>query len=256
MRAASACGEGTVARTRSITDADDQHVEHGADPGPLAQRDPQHQHREAGDDRPRPDAEPDLAREALVQHVPRVEAQAREQQHRRADAEEHGGPRAAGRRDARAARGTPRQFADEPSGVSPMLTPAAPRPLAARTRRARHGSVLDAAGSGPWRRGCSGSGRCPFEPLPNEKLQPKPCSRERPCGAGGWLRRAASRGMAECRGSRARWCRRDHHGARPAETQPVIVELAQWPGRAVEAAPAPGPARRQLPASCRATRGD
>ena len=54
-------------------------------PGPLAQRDPEEKHRGADDDRPRPDREAERPRQALVEDVPRVEAEACEDEQRRAD---------------------------------------------------------------------------------------------------------------------------------------------------------------------------
>jgi hypothetical protein len=62
--------------------ADEDDVADRADPRALAQRYPQQQDGEADDDRPRPDAETQPAREPLVEDVPRVEAQAGEQEQR------------------------------------------------------------------------------------------------------------------------------------------------------------------------------
>ena len=66
--------------------ADHDHVADRPEPGPLAQRDPQHQDADADDDRPGADPEADSPGEALMEHVPRVDAEPGEQQHRARDA--------------------------------------------------------------------------------------------------------------------------------------------------------------------------
>src|SRR5207253_3170272 len=48
---------------------------HGPHAGPLAQGDPTEQHDRAGDHRHRAEAQPGVARHALVEHVPGVEAE-------------------------------------------------------------------------------------------------------------------------------------------------------------------------------------
>jgi hypothetical protein len=60
--------------------ADEDDVADRADPRLLAQRYPQQQDREADDDRPGSDAEAQLPRKSLMEDIPRVEAQAGEQQ--------------------------------------------------------------------------------------------------------------------------------------------------------------------------------
>jgi hypothetical protein len=69
--------------------AHDQRVGERANAGPLVQRDPQEQYRQADDDHPRADPEPKRSRESLVQHVPRIEPQLREHDHPGGRAVEH-----------------------------------------------------------------------------------------------------------------------------------------------------------------------
>jgi hypothetical protein len=68
---------------------DDDDVAERPEAGPLAQRDPQQQDERADDAHPDPDADPRPAREALVEHVPRVGAEPGEQDQRGAEAVEH-----------------------------------------------------------------------------------------------------------------------------------------------------------------------
>ena len=67
-------------------DADDDHVRDGPDARSLAKRDPGQQHEHADDARDDAEAQVQLARDALVQHVPRHDAELRshEQPHRHA----------------------------------------------------------------------------------------------------------------------------------------------------------------------------
>ena len=60
-----------------------------ADAGPLPEGDPEDQHEAAGDDRPRADLDVRVACEALVEHVPRLQAVPAEHEQRRAHAVEH-----------------------------------------------------------------------------------------------------------------------------------------------------------------------
>ena len=55
---------------------DHDHVAHRAEPGPLAQRDPREQHERADEDDDRPERQAGALRDALMEDVPRVEAQA------------------------------------------------------------------------------------------------------------------------------------------------------------------------------------
>ena len=61
---------------------DHHDVAHRAQPGPLAQRHPQQQHQRADDDDDRAERPAQLVGQALVQHVPRVQAQVGAQHHR------------------------------------------------------------------------------------------------------------------------------------------------------------------------------
>ena len=70
-------------------ETDQHHVTERAEPRLLAERDPQEQDEDSDDDRPGADAEAEPARQALMEHVPGVDAEAREQQHRTADTEQH-----------------------------------------------------------------------------------------------------------------------------------------------------------------------
>lgn len=69
--------------------ADHDDVAHRADPGALAQRDPGEQHRRADDDDDPPQRQAGVPGQALVQHVPRGQAQPRGDHQRRAGAEDH-----------------------------------------------------------------------------------------------------------------------------------------------------------------------
>jgi hypothetical protein len=66
--------------------ADHQHVQHGADPWPLPQGDPQQQHDGARGDDDLAERETDVTGDALVEDVPRIEAQGRLDQHRHREA--------------------------------------------------------------------------------------------------------------------------------------------------------------------------
>ena len=57
--------------------ADDKHVADRANPWPLAQWDPDHQHHGADDVDDQAQADPGQLRQALVEHRPRVQAQLR-----------------------------------------------------------------------------------------------------------------------------------------------------------------------------------
>ena len=70
-------------------DRDDDHVRDRPDPRTLAQRDPQQEDRDAGDGRDQPEAQRQVACQALVEDVPGIEAQRRAQLHRHARAVEH-----------------------------------------------------------------------------------------------------------------------------------------------------------------------
>ena len=69
-------------------EADDDDVRESAEPGALTKRNPQQQDGDPDDDRPGTDPQAELARETLVEDVPRVEAEPGQQQHRAADAEQ------------------------------------------------------------------------------------------------------------------------------------------------------------------------
>ena len=80
---------GTTVEHQVDHQPDHEHVADRPESRALPQRDPQQQDERADDDRPRADAEPEPAREALVKDVPRIDAEPGEQQHRVADPVEH-----------------------------------------------------------------------------------------------------------------------------------------------------------------------
>ena len=67
---------------------DEHDVAEGADPGPLPQRDPQQEHDAADDDRPGADRETERPGQPLVEDVPGIEPEPREDEQRGADAVE------------------------------------------------------------------------------------------------------------------------------------------------------------------------
>lgn len=62
--------------------ADDSHIGERPQPGALAQRDPEQENGGTHDDRPGADTESESTRQSLLEDVPRVDAETREQQHR------------------------------------------------------------------------------------------------------------------------------------------------------------------------------
>src|SRR6267378_364969 len=75
----------TTARTRSMTAPTTTTLHSVPRPGALPQRDPQQQDRRPRDDRPGPGGYAGPPGQTLVQHVPRVDAEPGQQQHRGAD---------------------------------------------------------------------------------------------------------------------------------------------------------------------------
>src|SRR5437588_4086166 len=67
---------------------DHDDVAERAEAGPLAQRNPESEHYRADDDRPGADPKPEPAREALVEHIPRIDPESREQHERVTEAVE------------------------------------------------------------------------------------------------------------------------------------------------------------------------
>ncbi len=123
---------GTTASVASIATPDDDGVEHRAEPGPLAQRDPQQQHDERHDDAHQPVGHRDVLDQAVLQHAPRLEPELR---------------------PAAAAPSRPRRARARRAAGSPGAR--AGRPAAARS-----GSSGRARRGGPPRGGAPGSGSC------------------------------------------------------------------------------------------------
>ena len=81
---------GRAAAERAVGDqADHDDVGDRADAGPLPQRDPQQQHDDGGEVDDQPDGQADPLGDALVEDVPRAEAEVGPHHQPQADPEEH-----------------------------------------------------------------------------------------------------------------------------------------------------------------------
>ncbi len=81
-------GRGQDVERRVDRETDDDHVADGADAGPLAERHPEQQYESADADDDPAELQAGPAGDALVQHVPRIEAEPGADHQRHADPEQ------------------------------------------------------------------------------------------------------------------------------------------------------------------------